>query len=314
MDFLGRARTFVRVVEAGSLSGAARSLRLSLAAISRQVASLESELDARLLVRTTRSLHLTDEGRRFHEHATRLVRDADAARASVRPEGAVGGNVVVSASVTLGVLRIVPALPKLYATHPAVPLDLRLEDRAADLVGEGVDIAVRAGLGLPDTTSLVAQLLATFQRTLVASPAYLRRHGTPRTVASLASHAAILGAGSGTGRWQLTEDGELRTVTVMPRLRVGTLLAVQAAARAGLGIAILPDFVVGSDLKSRTLRAVLPSATLAPVTAHALYRIESRGTARIEAVVRHLRTTMPFSSAPGARAACSPAHRSPPPA
>ena len=293
MDFLGRARTFVRVVEAGSLSGAARSLGVSLAAISRQVTSLESELGARLLVRTTRSLQVTEEGRRFHEHASRLVLDEEAARASVRPEGALGGSVVVSASVTLGVLRIVPALPKLYAQHPGVQLELRLEDRAADLVGEGVDIAVRAGLGLPDTTSLVAVALATFQRVVVASPAYLRRNGTPQTVAALASHRVVLAPGSGpTGRWQFTEDGEMRSVTVTPKLRIGTLLAVQAAVRAGIGLAVLPDFVVARDLEDRTLTALLPDATLAAVTAHALYRIEVRGSARIEAVIRHLQRTM----------------------
>lgn len=296
MDFLGRARTFVRVVEAGSLSGAARSLGLSLAAISRQIGSLETELGARLLVRTTRSLRVTDEGRRFHEHASRLVRDADAARASVRPEGAAAGSVLVSASVTLGVLRIVPALPKLFAAHPALHVDLRLEDRAADLVGEGVDIAVRAGLVLPDTTNLVAQPLATYQRFLVASPAYLRRRGTPRTAASLASHSAILGAGMGTtGTWQLSEDGQPRSVSVNAQLRVGTLLAILAAVRAGLGIAALPDFVVASDLADKTLRVVLPEATLAPVAAHALYRVEARGTSRVEAVVRFLRSAMPLA-------------------
>ena len=209
MDFLAKAETFVRVVEAGSLSAAGRSLGLSLAAISRQMAALESELDAKLLLRTTRSLHLTDEGRRFHEHATRLLRDAEAARASVRPEGAIAGTVVVSASVSLGILRIVPSLPKLFAAHPALDLTLRLEDRSADLVSEGVDIAVRAGLDLPDTTSLVGQSLASFARVLVASPAYLRRHGTPRSVAALAEHRAILGLDSA-GSWSFVEAGRAR--------------------------------------------------------------------------------------------------------
>ncbi len=293
MDFLGRAKTLVRIVEAGSFSAAARSLGMSLAAISRQVTSLEDELGAKLLVRTTRSLHLTDHGRRFHEHAIRLVRDAEAARASVRPEGAIGGAILVSASVTLGVLRIVPALPTLLASFPALELSLRLEDRAADLVSEGVDVAVRAGLTLPDTTSLVAQPLATFQRLLVATPAYLRRHGNPRTVASLASHAAIVGSGS-SGVWSFVEDGESRSVTVTPKLRVGTLLGVRAAALAGMGIAMLPDFVVARDLGDRSLRTLLPHAALAPVTAHALYRIEMRGAPRVDAVVAHLRATMPL--------------------
>ena len=280
----------------GSFSGAARSQRLSLAAISRQVTSLETELGATLLVRTTRSLQLTEEGRRFHEHATRLVRDEDDARASVRSNGAVGGRVVVSSSVSLGLLRIVPTLAPLLGAHPALELELRLEDRAADLVSEGVDVAVRAGLALPDTTSLVAQRLAVFERFVVASPAYLRKNGAPRSVAALASHAAVLGSNSD-GTWRFTEDGEARTVSVTGALRTGTLVAIRAAVVAGLGIAVLPDFVVHADLVDRSLRVLVPGARLAPVTAHALYRGEMRGARRIETVVEHLREKMPLSAA-----------------
>ena len=296
MDFLAKAQTFVRIVEAGSFSAAGRSLGLSLAAISRQMAALESELDAKLLLRTTRSLLLTDQGQRFHEHANRLLRDAEAARASVRPEGAIAGNVVVSASVSLGILRIVPSLPKLFAAHPALDLTLRLEDRSADLVSEGVDIAVRAGLDLPDTTSLVGQSLASFARVLVASPAYLRRHGTPRSVAALAEHRAILGLDSA-GGWSFVEGGATRTASMTAQLRVGTLIAVRSAALAGLGLAILPDFVVENEIGDRSLKAVLPGAELAPVAAHALYRVENRGSPRIDAVIRHLRTSIPMARA-----------------
>jgi DNA-binding transcriptional LysR family regulator len=296
MDFLAKAETFVRIVEAGSFSAAGRSLGLSLAAISRQMAALESELDAKLLLRTTRSLQLTDEGRRFHEHASRLLRDAEAARASVRAEGRIAGNVVVSASVSLGILRIVPHLPKLFATHPALELTLRLEDRSADLVSEGVDIAVRAGLDLPDTTSLVGQSLASFARVLVASPGYLRKHGTPRSVAALAEHRAILGLDS-SGSWSFVEAGTARSVTITAQLRVGTLLAQRSAALAGLGVAILPDFVVAKELSERELKALLPTAELAPVSAHALYRVENRGSPRIDAVVRHLRASIPMARA-----------------
>ncbi|MET0792376.1 MAG: LysR family transcriptional regulator [Polyangiaceae bacterium] len=293
MDFLAKAETFVRIVAAGSFSAAGRSLGLSLAAISRQVAALESELDAKLLVRTTRSLNLTDEGRRFHEHALRLLRDAEAARASVRSGGALAGQLVVSASVTLGVLRIVPQLASWLAAHPALELALRLEDRTADLVSEGVDVAVRAGLELPDTTSLVAHPLATFQRLLVASPAYLKRHGAPRSPASLSDHRAVLGLDS-PGRWQFTEAGVAHDVSVRAQLRVGTLLAVRTAVLAGMGIAVLPDFVVADALADRSLKLLLPAFQLRPVSAQALYRVENRGTPRIEALLRHLRATVPL--------------------
>ncbi|MDI1475930.1 LysR family transcriptional regulator [Polyangium sp. y55x31] len=297
MDFLGRARTLVRIVEAGSFSSAARSLGLSLAAISRQIGTLEEELGAKLFVRTTRSLHLTDEGRRFFEHATRLVREADAAMASVRPDRAIGGRVVVSASVTLGVMRIVPALPALLDAHPALELEMRLEDHEAELVGEGVDIAVRAGMALPDTTNLVAQSIATFPRVLVASPAYLRRHGLPRTVDSLASHAAVLGLSS-PATWHFVEDGEKRTVTMVPKLRVATLLGIRSAVEAGLGIAAFPDFVVKDAMADGSLRVLLPEATLPLVPVYALYRIENRGSPRIDAIASHLRATLPTEPAP----------------
>ncbi len=293
MDFLGKAETFVRIVESGSFSAAGRTLGCPSRRSVARSSALEAELDAKLLLRTTRSLSLTDAGRRFHEHALRLLRQAEAARSSVRAEGAVAGLLVVSASVTLGVLRVVPALPRLFTAHPALELTLRLEDRTADLVSEGVDVALRAGLALPNTTSLVAHPLATFQRVLVASPAYLKRHGSPRTVAALGEHPAVLGLES-SGTWQFSEAGVASTVSVRARLRAGTLLAVRTAAIAGLGVAILPDFVVAEALRARTLKKLLPAAELSPVSAQALYRVENRGAPRIEALLKHLRATVPL--------------------
>lgn len=296
MDLLSRARTFVRIVEAGSLSAAARSFRLSLPAVSRQVQTLEEELGVKLLERTTRSLRLTEAGRRFHEHAIRLVHEADAALASVQESRAVRGPVVVSASVTLGVLRIVPGLSALTREHPALELRLRLEDRSADLVSEGVDIAVRAGMELPSSTGLVAVPLARFERHLVASPAYLKRNGTPKNVAALARHAAVLGMDSGSD-WSFFEDAQEARVSVRPSLRVSTLLGVREAVLADLGLALLPNFVVAAQLESGTLKAVLPSAKLAPVTSHALYRVEQRGIPRLQAVLGYLQRALPFDAA-----------------
>lgn len=292
MDFLARARTFVRIVEGGSLSAAARSTRLSLPAVSRQVTTLEAEVGATLIVRTTRHVRLTAEGKRFHAHAVRLVAEADAAFASVRKDGALAGTVTLGASVAMGVLRVVPGLPKLTAAHPGLVVDLRLDDRASDLVGEGIDVVVRAGMAVPDTTKLVAQPVASFTRVLVASPAYLRRAGRPKSVAALAGHPAISSGQATT--WSFVENGEAVTATMTTKLRVETLLARRAAVLAGLGLAVLPDFVVGGDLEEGTLERVLPKAALAPVAAHALYRIEARGTARVEALVKHLRSTLPL--------------------
>ena len=288
MDFLARAVTFVRVVEAGSLSAAARSLRMSLAAVSRQVTSLEAELDAKLFLRTARNVRLTDEGRRFLEHASRLVREAEVARASVRKAGKLAGTVVLSASVTLGVYRIVPFLPALLEAHPLLAVELRLEDRAVDLAADGVDIAVRAGMALPDTSHLIGRSLATFERCAVASPSYLRRRAGPKNPSALGSHDVIAGLGA-MATWAF--EGE--TVTLTPRVRVGASAGIHAAARAGMGIAVLPEFVVAEDLAAGTLNRVLAGSRLVPATAHALTRSELRGARRIDAVIEHLKATVP---------------------
>lgn len=293
MDFLGRATTFVRVVEAGSFSSASRSLRLSLAAVSRQITSLEEELGAPLVVRTTRRLQVTEEGQRFYEHACRLVREAEAARACVRAERAVAGQVVISASVSLGIVRLIPALPMLLETHPGLDIALRLEDRSADLISEGVDIAIRAALVLPDTVQLVAQSIATFQPVVVASPAYLERAGTPRDIGSLSTHAALVGPDSPT-QWRFIAGNTERTISITPKLRIGTLLGQRAAALAGLGIATLPDFIVEEEVRRGALKKIDLGAELAPIPVYAVVRADARKLPRIRAVVEHLAQTLPL--------------------
>jgi DNA-binding transcriptional LysR family regulator len=292
MDFLSRVGTFVQVAEAGSLSRAARSLRVSLSAISRQVAALEAELGARLLVRTTRSLRLTDEGQLFLQHATRLLLEAAEARASIRPELAVAGRLVVSASVTLGVVRMVPKLPALLVKHPGLRLELRLEDRTVDLAAEGIDVAVRGGRAPPDTASLVAREVAIYRCFVVASDTYLRAHGAPKTLDQLASHAAIVGTSS-PSTWSFIPNEKPIAVPINPVLRVGTVLGIRAAAVAGLGLAVLPHFVIADDLEAGGLRAVLPRASLAPMPVYAVYRRELRRSAKVEAFVAYLRAALP---------------------
>ena len=296
VDFLRRVETFVQVADAGSLSRAARSLRVSVAAISRQIAGLESELGARLLVRTTRSLRLTEEGQLFRPRAIRLLSEAAEARASIRPELAVAGRLVVSASVTLGVLRLVPELPALLAKHPGLRLELRLEDRSVDIAAEGVDVAVRGGRAPPDTARLVARAVALYRCFVVASETYLRERGVPRTLGQLANHAAIVGPSS-PSTWQFIRSEKPIAVPILPVLRVGTVLGIRAAAIAGLGLAVLPHFAIADDLEAGRLRAILPSASLVPMPVCAVYRAELRGSAKVDAFVAHLRATLPTAPA-----------------
>jgi DNA-binding transcriptional LysR family regulator len=292
VDFLQRVSAFVQVAEAGSFSRVARSLRVSVPAISRHIAALERELGTTLLVRTTRAVRLTDEGQLFLPRATRLLAEAAEARASVRPDVAMWGRLVVSASVTLGILRIVPGLHSFLAKHPGLRLELRLEDRAVDILTEGIDVAVRGGRPPPDTSNLVAKNLATFRCCVVGSESYLRARGTPRTLDQLSKHAAITGVSS-PSHWQFKRGEKPIVVPIDPVLRVGTVLGIREAVVAGLGLAVLPHFVVADDVEAGKLRVISPGAVLAPMKVCAVYRAQLRGAPKVEAFVSYLRASMP---------------------
>jgi len=162
--------TFVSVVEGKSLSAAARAQRLSLAAVSRQLRALEVDLGASLIVRSTRRLHVTDAGVQWYEYCRRTPRELEDAREAIRGSKAVRGTLVVSASLTFGSEVIVPQLARLTEQHPGLSIDLRLEDQIVDLVGEGVDVAIRAGSPPPDSTAVLADPIAQVTRVLVAAP------------------------------------------------------------------------------------------------------------------------------------------------
>jgi DNA-binding transcriptional LysR family regulator len=312
MDVVEQMRTFVRIVDAGSLSAAARAGRLSLAAVSRQLSALEEDLGTALVVRTTRRLQITTSGRRWYEHCVRMLRELEQARADVRDAGDIRGTVVISAPVTLGTYRVVPRLHALLRAHPSLDLEIRLEDRFVDLVGDNVDIAVRAGIAPPDSSSLIAHPLDVSPWIVVASPEYLARAGTPRHPSELAGHDAIQ---QPLARWRFERRpetgrgrrGRARTtgspeasahaptgvmeappevVEVTPRVRVRSTTpdVLRDLAVAGLGLAMLPEWLV-----PRTLRRVLPDWQMTPPSrTWALHRIELRGVPRIRAVIAAL--------------------------
>lgn len=220
MDLLTQMATFVRVVEGKSLSAAARAQRLSLPAVSRQLRALEADLGASLIVRSTRRMHVTDAGQQWYQQCVRVLRDIDDARASVRSTKTVSGTIVVSASLTFGSVVIVPRLAKLLDKHPHLIVDLRLEDRLADLVGEGIDVAMRTGTPPPDSTSFVAHPISAMDRVLVAAPRWLRRHGTPKEpqqLARLPCLVQVTPAGS-VVRWQLRHGPHQRVIEVREAL------------------------------------------------------------------------------------------------
>lgn len=290
MDLLTQMATFVRVVDGQSLSAAARALRLSLPAVSRQLSALEAELGTPLIVRSTRRLHVTDAGRRWYEHCIRVLRQVELAREEVREDGSVSGSLVVSVSLTFGQAFVVPRLKQLSARHPRLTIDLRMEDRFVDLVGEGVDLAVRAGTPPPDSTAYIGQSMLSMRRILVAAPRWLRKHGTPREPQGLARVDALIQitpAGVPV-RWLLQRKDRTHTAHVEGTLRVNAPLALRDLAVAGAGVAYLPDWLVREDLENGRLRRVLPAWASPPVEAWAIYRAELRGAPRLHAFLQAL--------------------------
>jgi len=288
MDLLAQMATFVSVVEGKSLSAAARAQRLSLPAVSRQLRALEAELGTSLIVRSTRRLHVTDAGMQWYEQCRRTLREIDSARDAIRDAKGVRGTLVVSASLTFGSEVIVPQLPRLIEQHPKLCIDLRLEDQLIDLVGEGVDVAVRAGSPPPDSTAVVAAPLAQMTRILVAAPRWLRKNGTPRQPAQLAQHDCVIQV-TPSGRvipWELasaSDPNQVTSVEVHGRLRSNTPSALRDLAVAGAGVAYLPAWLVAAALAQNKLRRVLPEWSSLPITAWAIYRAELRGNARLKA-------------------------------
>lgn len=290
MDLLAQMETFVRVVDSGNLSVAAKVLRLSLPTVSRQLSTLEETLGATLLLRTTRTLTVTEEGRRYYDHCLRVRQEVEAAQSSVRSGAAIAGQLTVTAAVTFGLARVSPHLPSLFSAHPNLRVDLRLEDRLTDLVTEGVDIAIRSGSLLPDTTSLIAHPLTTYQRVVVASPAYLERRGTPKTPADLVRHDALihLGASGVADSWHFSKDGIEAAAKVCGPMRTNAVYALRDSAVAGLGLALLPDWLVAADVAAGRLQILLHGYATTPTVVSAVHRTEQRGAPRIRAFIDHL--------------------------
>ncbi|GHH58860.1 LysR family transcriptional regulator [[Pseudomonas] boreopolis] len=260
MDRIGDIALFLRVLDLGSISAAARSLDLSVAVASQRLKRLERELGVRLLHRTTRRLHPTPEGQALAERGRVLVQDLEALAEGLRESAqGVSGTLRVTMSASFGQQYVSPLLPEFQALHPGVRISAHLSDDLVDLVKEGFDLAIRIGpLG---DSGLVARRIAENRRVLCASPGYLRRHGTPRTPEELAGHAGVLLMGRD-GRqdvWTLTTPGG-GTVKVRMESRFesnfGELL--RDAVLADQGIAVHSLWHIADDLRAGRMAVVLP--------------------------------------------------------
>jgi DNA-binding transcriptional LysR family regulator len=269
-DALQEITVFARIVATGSLSAAARDLGLSPALVSRRLAGLEARLGVRLINRTTRSLHLTDEGVAYHDTCTRVlaeIEEADAAVSAGRAEPR--GILRVALPASFGNQHVAPLVPQFAQRYPDVQLALSLSDRNVNLVEEGFDLAIRIA-DLADS-SLAARRLAPNRRVVCASPAYLRRHGTPRTPEDLAQHNCL--ATDFSMNWDYRgPDGKPGSVRVSGRYACDNWEVLREWALAGMGIALKSTWDVRRHLEDGSLVSLFPGYTFATdVAIYAVY-------------------------------------------
>jgi len=281
-------QTFVAIVEAGSISAAARRLSISKSVVSQRLVNLENELESRLLQRSTRQMVLTDEGSAFYERCVQILADiTDATDAIAKRQGKIRGPLRLASSVSFGTLHLGPALLPFLESHPQIELKLDLNDRMIDILSEGFDMTVRIGR-LPDS-SLIARKLTVSRRVVVCSPAYASENGMPKDVRDLENHKCISYSNiSPVDEWQFESEGETITARLKSRLQVNSGDVQRDAAAAGLGIAILPTFLISDYVAQERLVIVQLEAEALPDTIYAVYPQNRHLSAKVRALADHL--------------------------
>ena len=248
-----RIEAFVAVVERGSFTAAAEKLGVSTSHISRQVADLEAQLGTPLLIRTTRSIRLSEAGEQYFEECSRLLRDFENAEEKItRQQAEPSGTLKITCSTTFGERFIAPMLPKFLNLHPKIKVDLHLDNTRVDLIRDGYDLAIR--LGTMEDSSLLARRLCNRNEYICASPKYLDRCGAPHTISELQSHNCLVGSSS---TWLFLENGPRREVHVSGNWRSNSGPAVLEAVKQGIGLAQLPDYYLKDYFESGELVSVL---------------------------------------------------------
>lgn len=303
MDKLQAMSAFVRVVEAGSFSAVALEGNTTQSAVSKQIAGLERELGAKLLVRTTRSLALTEDGARYFEQARRLVAEITEVEAAVRTgEQELTGWLRVEASVAFGRMKLMPLVHAFLAEHPNVKIDLRLNDGFTDLIEDGIDVAVR--LGQLSDSSLVARRIGTAQRWLLVHRDYLRRlpkgKQSLKVPEDLVQHNCIVYTElPWRNSWTFTAGpgasepmGTLRTVRVEGNVQTNSSEVVRASVLAGLGICNAPTWLFDQEMARGEIQRVLPDWEAAEVPIHLVSPRERRHSAKVKAFAEYVAKTM----------------------
>mgnify|MGYP001442286061 CR=1 FL=1 len=297
MDRLEAMSVFAAIVDGGSLSAAGRKLNVPLATVSRKLADLEAHLKTRLLTRSTRRLVLTDAGRDYLAACRQILEQVDEAeRAASGAYANVKGQLVIAAPIVFGRLHVVPVAAAFLEMHPEVDIQLRLGDRNVNLIEEHVDVALRIG-ALPDS-NLVATQVGEIRRVVCASPAYVERFGSPRTLDELAAHRCISFDGlDAADAWVFARDGaDDRQVSIRSRMTVTTADAAIAAAVLGLGLTRVLSYQVADALRGGRLVRVLADDEPPAVPASLIYpgqgRLPMKTRAFIDFAVGRMRASL----------------------
>lgn len=287
MDRLQAMSVFVAVADEAGFAAAARRLNMSPPTVTRAVSEIETRLGARLLHRTTRSLHLTEAGERYVSDCRRIlseIEEADLHAAGIH--AAPRGLVTVTASVPFGRMVLMPVLFDLLERYPDISISYQLHDRIVHLLDEGMDVAVRIA-DLPDST-LTAVRVGSVRRMLCASPEYLQEHGRPRSLSELSEHKIIdfVNMAPG-GEWSLHSGDDVKSFKPLSQLHVNKADVAIAAATIGRGITRVFSYMIVNELEAGTLETVLEDYEPPPIPVHIVHKEAGQTSARVRAVVDH---------------------------
>jgi DNA-binding transcriptional LysR family regulator len=292
MDRLAAMDAFVRVVDAGSFSGAAKQLRIGQPAVSKAIVQLEERLSVRLLLRTTRGLTPTEAGRNFYERAKRSIDEADGAELAARGAATtLSGQLRIQATVAFARLHVIPHLPRFLAQHPALDVDIVLDDRNINLVEAGIDIGLRVGQLV--NSALTARKIAQCERRVIGTPSYFKAAGVPRIPADLVRHQVIIYEQPlGCPTWIFRQGATEASVSLGGRVRLNTTVGVRKCVLADLGVAIASEWMFAPELRDKTVKAVLADWSLPPVEAWAIFPTGRQASAKARAFASFIERQM----------------------
>lgn len=283
MDRLDELQVFLAIIDTGSLVGASQKLRRSPSAVTRSLAALEQRVGVRLFERSTRRLAATNEGQRLVTHARRLLAAYESAvceNLAAPPQGLLR----ITAPMVFGRKYMTPVVTRFLMRHPEIQVDLVLSDRNADLIDNGIDVALR--IGALEDSALVARRLGAVRRVTVASPAYLQRCGEPSTPEELSQHELILGTMlRGLAEWRYRTAAREHIVRFTPRLQVNDVEGVLSAAREGFGIARALSYQAAADLRNNSLARLLIDYEPEPIPVHLVFPSARHMAPRVRAFV-----------------------------